>query len=279
MILAYTSDSSVDSLSVDVAAELPPRYRFMHLIGEGAFATVWKAFDCVQLRPVAIKRFHTSIKRRHQEFYKELAALAQLSHPNIVTLYDLFESSSGRPCLVLEYCPRGTLRQKLEEEQRLSFEQVAKVGMEIAAGLEAAHRLGLTHRDLKPENVLLGQTQVKIADFGLARGRFAPVESRLGGLTGSPAYMSPEQFCGKWSSASDTYSLGVLLFEMLHGRLPFFGSPGDLARMHLRETPCIDPGLPKPWPELLRRLLSKNPAERPTATELVIRLQFWRCDV
>ena len=269
--------ASLARLVAEIGHELPARYRLLGYLGQGAFASVWQAYDRLHLRPVAIKRFATIRGQRRSDFYKELAALSLLENPRIVALYDLRETDEGRQYLILEYCDGGTLRQAIQRQpQPWDPHRVARIGHQIAQGLEAAHRLGMTHRDLKPENLLFATNQqlspIKIADFGLARTRRGLEDGRLVGLTGSPAYMAPEQYRGQWCLASDLYALGVILYELLHGRLPFEGAPGELARQHLYETPVIRQTLPRPWPELLERLLVKVPERRPTATECVIRL-------
>jgi serine/threonine-protein kinase len=156
---------------------------------------------------------------------------------------------------------------------------VRAIGQQLAAGLAAAHDLGLAHRDIKPENVLFdaaeagpfgGTAGVKLADFGLAR-TLQPADPGAGELpsvSGSPAYMAPEQFTGAFRAASDLYALGVILYELFHGSPPFAGSPNELARRHLYEPPAIDPALAPPWPDLLRGLLAKDAAVRPAAREL-----------
>jgi serine/threonine-protein kinase len=269
--------ASLARVIAEIGHELPARYRLLRYLGQGAFASVWQAYDQLYLRPVAIKRFATIHGQRRSDFYKELAALSLLENQSIVAMYDLRETDEGRQYLILEYCDGGTLRQAIQRQpQPWEPHRVARVGHQIARGLEAAHRLGMTHRDLKPENLLFATNQqlspIKIADFGLARTRRGLEDGRLVGLTGSPAYMAPEQFRGQWCMASDLYALGVILYELLHGRLPFEGAPGDLARQHLYETPVIRQTLPRPWPELLERLLVKVPERRPTSTECVIRL-------
>lgn len=269
--------SSLARMVAEIGQELPARYRLLGYLGQGAFASVWQAYDRLHLRPVAIKRFASLRGQRRSDFYKELAALSLLESERIVGLYDLRETAEGRQYLILEYCDGGTLRQAIQRHAGgWDPHRVARIGHQVAQGLEAAHRLGLTHRDLKPENLLFATNQqlspIKIADFGLARTRRGLEDGRLVGLTGSPAYMAPEQYRGQWCMASDLYALGVMLYELLHGRLPFEGGPGDLARQHLYETPVIRQTLPRPWPELLERLLVKVPERRPTATECVIRL-------
>jgi serine/threonine protein kinase len=264
-------------LAAEISQELPARYRLLGYLGQGAFASVWQAYDRAQLRPVAIKRFTRIRGERRGDFYKELTALSLLDHPHVVRLHDLRETDQGRQYLILEYCDGGTLRRALQRERAAwPIDKVARIGLQIAQGLEVAHRWGITHRDLKPENLLFLTNQhtspIKIADFGLARTRRGLNDGRLLGLTGSPAYMAPEQYRGEWSAASDVYALGVILYEFLHGRTPFEGGPGDMARQHLYATPTIRSRLPRPWPELLERLLAKSPESRPTATELVIRL-------
>ena len=269
-------------LAREIGNDLGGRYEVTGYVGRGAFATVWRATDRVAGAAVAVKRIDPEVGKA-RGFYRELRALFRLSHPRVVRIVNLMEAAGGARYLILEYCPGGSLRAALSragrEGRRCPPARAREIGRQLAAGLAAAHRVGLAHRDLKPENVLFdadgpglfgGAAGVKLADFGLARA-LRPVPDDGGALptvSGSPAYMAPEQFIGACHAASDLYALGVMLFELLHGRLPFEGGPEELARRHLYEVPAADPGLPPPWPGLLARLLAKDPGARPTGAEL-----------
>ena len=268
-----------------VAADLGPRYQVQEYLGRGAFATVWKVFDRIASEVVAIKRFEARIQEGGG-FYRELRALFLLRHERIVRVINLAEAANGTRHLVLEYCEGGSLRPAISRARRTGERchpgRARVLAVQLAEGLAAAHRQGLVHRDLKPENILFetldprpfgGQARIKLADFGLARA-FSSVALReddgvLRPLSGSPAYMAPEQFDGTYTQASDVYALGVILYELLHGQTPFLGNATELAYQHLRTPPVVDPGLPERWRALLARLLDKEPGRRPAPAELI----------
>jgi serine/threonine-protein kinase len=220
-----------------------------------------------------------------------LRALFRLSHARVVRIVNLMEAPGGARHLILEYCPGGSLRVHLSRARRAGRRcpppRARELGRQLADGLAAAHALGLAHRDLKPENVLFdaagpglygGTAGVKLADFGLAKALRAdpPPDGALPSISGSPAYMAPEQFTGACHAASDLYALGVILYELLHGAPPFAGGPGELARHHLYDPPAIDPHVRPEWRALLAELLAKEPAARPSARELIRRLDSLR---
>lgn len=281
--VAYTGHVPPDAagLAADrtaVARDLGDRYDVRRFIARGGFAAVWEAVDRVAGVPVAVKRLNPSTGRR-QDFYRELRAMLALDHPHVVRLVNLTEAAGVR-YLILEYCSGGSLRRVLSRNRRAGTpmppDRVADLLRQIADGLAAAHARGITHRDLKPENVLFATTpggRAKLADFGLAT-MFAPAAKAgpLAGLTGSPAYMAPEQFAGTCSPAADVYALGVIGFELLTGELPFRGGVQDLAYHHLRTDPPVRDDLPDPWPALLRGILAKDATARPSAVEIRERL-------
>jgi len=265
-------------LAAQVARDVGSRYEVLGYLGRGAFATVWKAHDRQTSQTLAIKRFDGRRRDGHG-FFRELSAQLRLSHPRFVQVINLLEASSGIRYLFLEHCAGGSLRAALSRARAggtvCAPERAAVLAAQMADGLTEAHRLGLVHRDLKPENVLFcraapgwfgGRSPLKLADLGLTCATRRQREpGALHGLSGSPAYMAPEQFEGRFSPASDLYALGVLLYELLHGRLPFEGTPEQVALHHMRSGPVIDPALPAPWPALLRDLLDKEPTRRPAA--------------
>jgi serine/threonine protein kinase len=267
-----------------IAREVSPRYRVVRYIASGGFASVWEAVDTVDQSPVAIKRLHSK-SGRTGDFFRELRVMFALSHPHVVRIVNFLETESAR-LLILELCTGGALRHSLNRARwagkKCPVTRVNEVIQQLASGLAVAHKQGLTHRDLKPENVLFaehspeffgGRSSVKLADFGLS-SLIAPENiSALRGITGSPAYMAPEQFTAQFGPASDIYSLGVMAFELLTGELPFHGTPEELAYHHLRKEPVLDhPEVTGIWAEVLGPMLAKNPAERPSAESLLRRL-------
>jgi serine/threonine-protein kinase len=244
------------------------RYRLHELLGRSGMSEVWRAEDQELGRDVAIKLLAADADR--ERFEREARAVASLAHPNVMQLYDYGESE-GRPYMVLEYVPGGTLEDRLRDGRPLPDDETYEIAVGIASGLAHAHTRGVVHRDLKPANVLFDEEgRPKIADFGIAR--LAAGEGTLteaGTLLGTAAYISPEQASGEPAgAASDVYSFGVMLYRMLAGRLPFASNdPMELVLMH-RDTP--PPPLTQFRTDAPPRLestamlaLSKDPSERP----------------
>jgi serine/threonine-protein kinase len=244
------------------------RYRLHELLGRSGMSEVWRAEDLELGRDVAIKLLAADADR--ERFEREARAVASLAHPNVMQLYDYGESE-GRPYMVLEYVPGGTLEDRLRDGGPLPDDETYEIAIGIASGLAHAHARGVVHRDLKPANVLFDEEgRPKIADFGIAR--LAAGEGTLteaGTLLGTAAYISPEQASGEPAgAASDVYSFGVMLYRMLAGRLPFASNdPMELVLMH-RDTP--PPPLTQFRTDAPLRLestamlaLSKDPSGRP----------------
>ncbi len=265
----------------------------LDFLGQGAYATVWKALDRVTEEFVAVKRFEPARQKVH-DFYRELRAMFRFRHARIVQIINLLEVSSGARYLILEYCGGGNLRQGLRRMRKNGWrccpEELGVLTRQLCEGLAVAHEVGLVHRDLKPENVLFERTistfresvEVKLADFGLARVLRPPEEDALGGplqgLSGSPGYMAPEQFLGEYSPKSDLYALGTILYETWHQKPLFEGTPEELVRQHLREPPRFGTNLPTFWQQLLAKLLSKRSEHRPTAVEVLDQLTHMPTD-
>src|SRR6478672_453771 len=244
------------------------RYRLDELLGRTVMSEVWRAEDLELGRDVAIKLLAPEADTAR--FEREARAVASLAHPNVMQLYDYGESD-GRPYMVLEYVPGGTLEDRLRDGGPLPDDETYEIAVGIASGLAHAHARGVVHRDLKPANVLFDEEgRPKIADFGIAR--LAAGEGTLteaGTLLGTAAYISPEQASGEPAgAASDVYSFGVMLYRMLAGRLPFASNDAmELVLMH-RDTP--PPPLTQFRTDAPARLestamlsLSKDPSERP----------------
>src|SRR5882757_6940203 len=214
------------------------RYRLDDVLGRGGMSEVWLAEDLELGRLVAIKLLAPDAD--NARFEREARAVASLAHPNITQLYDYGEDG-GRPYIVLEYVPGGTLEERLRSGSTLSDDETFGIAAGIAAGLAHAHARGVVHRDLKPANVLFDEEgRPKLADFGIAR--MAAGEGTLteaGTVLGTAAYISPEQAAGEpASAASDVYSFGVMLYRMLTGRLPFeSNNPMELVALHRDAEP------------------------------------------
>lgn len=271
------------SLIATIEKELGHRYQVSFLMGRGGLSTVWKARDTVTKQWVAIKRLDPQ-KNGQRDFYNEMSLLFRLQHRAINKLKNIFESPQGACYLILEYCAGGNLRSILQRYQiqknKFSLSTTRTILVQIASALHYAHKAEIIHRDVKPGNVLLPKAldpkarnfeHVQLADFGLARlHQKTPRTSNSYRFSGSPAYMAPEQFQGHFSEQSDLYSLGVLAYELLHQRLPFYGTLKQIARQHFYDRPSIDPSLPVKWRLFLNSLLEKDPKKRPQTAVSVL---------
>jgi eukaryotic-like serine/threonine-protein kinase len=233
------------------------RYRLDAEIGRGGMSTVYRSFDVVLERPVAIKLMHREIAAdsdQLERFRREARSVAQLNHPHVVTVIDAGEEPSGEgahdgqgggtatevgtPYIVLEYVAGETLKQVIRREGPMDIPQALAYAIEIARALGAAHACQIVHRDVKPHNVLIGaEGGAKITDFGIARTLTEEGLTLAGRVIGTTDYVSPEQALGEpVTGQSDLYSLGVVLYEMLTGDVPFHGdSPVAVAMKHVRE--------------------------------------------
>ena len=248
------------------------RYDLQEIVGTGGMATVYKAHDRLLERTVAVKVLHPHYGRdteHAQRFWQEARAVAQLSHPSIVTVIDRGDSD-GHLFIVFEYVDGENLKQLSGRSGPLPVRQALELTLQVADGLAFAHAHGLVHRDVKPQNVLVDRDgNAKVTDFGLARSLVAEHGVTLTGtVLGTSDYLSPEQASGKpVTAAADVYSLGVVLFELLTGDVPF---PGEnvvaVAMRHLQEPPPSllerRPDVPVLLAAAVERALAKEPARR-----------------
>ncbi|MEU7242988.1 protein kinase domain-containing protein [Streptomyces sparsogenes] len=261
------------------------RYQLRDLLGEGGMASVHLAYDSVLDRQVAIKTLHTELGREQsfrERFRREAQSVAKLTHTNIVSVFDTGEDTidgAVMPYIVMEYVEGQPLRAVLDTDVRqygaMPTEKALKITADVLAALEISHEMGLVHRDIKPGNVMMTKRNVvKVMDFGIARAMQSGVTSmtQTGMVVGTPQYLSPEQALGRGVDArSDLYSVGIMLFELLTGRLPFDAdSPLAIAYAHVQEEPVapstINQSIPPAVDALVARALKKNPNERfPTA--------------
>jgi eukaryotic-like serine/threonine-protein kinase len=223
-----------------VGTQLGGRYRLDAQIGTGGMSTVYRAFDATLERPVAVKLMHREIAADGQQlerFRREARAVAQLSHPHVVGVIDAGEDD-GRPFIVLEYVEGETLKDRIRRCGRLPIDEALAYAIEIARALGAAHARGIVHRDIKPQNVLIDEEgSAKVTDFGIARSLDEEGLTADGRVLGTTDYVSPEQALGHdVNGQSDLYSLGIVLFEMLTGDVPFHGeNQVSVAMKHVRE--------------------------------------------
>ena len=259
------------------------RYELRALAGGGGMADVFLAYDRVLDRDVALKL----LKERyaHEEefverFRREARSAASLTNRYIVPVFDRGETEDGTYYIAMEYVPGGDLGDLIESEGRLSSRRAAEIALQVAEALRTAHERGVVHRDVKPRNVLItGFGHAKVADFGIARAAEASTISRPGDILGSAKYMSPEQATGETvGPKSDLYSLGVVLYEMLTGRVPFeVVAPADVPVQHAKGPPRrpseANPEVPEALDAVVTRLLATDPEDRHgSAAELIAEL-------
>ncbi|MEV6330328.1 protein kinase [Streptomyces sp. NPDC051909] len=257
------------------------RYQLRDLLGEGGMASVYLAYDSALDRQVAIKTLHTELGREQsfrERFRREAQAVAKLSHTNIVSVFDTGEDSldgAVMPYIVMEYVegqPLGSvLAADVQQYGAMPADKALKVTADVLAALETSHEMGLVHRDIKPGNVMMTKRGVvKVMDFGIARAMQSGVTSmtQTGMVVGTPQYLSPEQALGRGVDArSDLYSVGIMLFQLLTGRLPFDAdSPLAIAYAHVQEEPVapstVNRSVTPAMDALVARALKKNPNER-----------------
>jgi tRNA A-37 threonylcarbamoyl transferase component Bud32/HAMP domain-containing protein len=250
------------------------RYQMHEMIGQGAMASVYKAFDPEINRTLAIKLLKPELCHEDEyrsRFVREAKGAGLLSHPNIVTVYDV-GGTEHQPYIAMELVEGRTLAEVLKEKKQLPLKTIIEIGIQLAKALGYAHSNGIVHRDVKPGNIMMvkGSSTVKVADFGICRieGGDATQKTRIGDVLGTPNYMSPEQVMGQQvDSRSDLFSTGVVLYELLTGKLPFKADTlVSVALKIVKEDPesidALRPDLPLSLRRIIDRCLKKQPDKR-----------------
>jgi eukaryotic-like serine/threonine-protein kinase len=257
------------------------RYKLLQRIGSGGMSLVYKAQDLSLGRLVAVKVMHESLTDDEgflQRFQQEAHAVANLTHPNIVTVHDIGQDEDGsgryRHYIVMEYVEGKTLKQIIREAygqngRFFPLNRALDLTIQVCAGIGYAHRANLVHCDVKPQNVLVTHDdRVKVADFGIARAMSQATSHQPQQVWGTPQYFAPEQAAGEAPTpASDVYAIGVILFELLSGQLPFTAeSHTALALKHLQEEPPLvsqyNPAVPRQIEQIVKKVMAKEPAGR-----------------
>src|SRR5712671_7069660 len=249
------------------------RYLIQSELGRGAMGVVYKATDSVLERMVAVKTVNMALERDgtdkfEERFYQEARAAGSLNHPNIVTVYDVGKAGDIA-YIAMEFIEGEELRTLLGEGRPLPVEKAVSIAAQVAEGLAYAHQHGVVHRDIKPANIMVTPgSPVKITDFGIARMRASGELTQTGMMLGSPKYMSPEQVIGKRADhRSDIFSLGVILYEMLCGNVPFNGeNVTALMYQIVNFAPpapsAVSPDIPELLDYIVAKMLAKALEER-----------------
>jgi serine/threonine protein kinase len=254
-----------------IGHELGGRYEIITRIGSGGMALVYKAQDLLLNRNVAVKILRQQFVHDEEfirRFRREAQSAASLSHPNVVSIYDVGQEDETH-YIVMEYVEGSNLNEIIQERAPLQTEEAVRVAMQICDALEHAHQNQIIHRDIKPHNILIGKNgRVKVTDFGIARAVTSSTITQTGSVVGSVHYFSPEHAKGVVTGEkSDLYSLGIVLYQMLTAKLPFLGeSPISVALKHLQddfeEPRSVNPHIPQSVENIIIRSMRKNPGDR-----------------
>ena len=276
-----SSDAPTSPGTIDMQS-LFRRYRILRPLGKGGMGSVFLAEQVgVGNRPVALKVLQRALlddPKFVERFHSEAASAGRIRHSNVVTIYESGQEADGTPYIAMEYLEGESLGQRLRAQGPLPVAEAVEIVQQTARGLNAAHRLAIIHRDLKPDNIFLtrdddGRPLVKVLDFGIAKLRESSVHTQTGGFLGTPAYMSFEQASGMRSDSldvrSDIYSLGVVAYETLSGRLPFESDTTlGFVRQHLTEDPaplherCPGIAIPPALEQVIMKALTKRREDR-----------------
>lgn len=254
-----------------IGKQLGGRYEILERVGGGGMAIVYKGLDILLHRHVAVKVLRQQYVHDEefiQRFRREAQAAASLSHSNVVSIYDVGQEEDIH-YIVMEYIEGTTLNELIKEKAPLQVEEAVHIASQICDALDHAHHNQIIHRDIKPHNILIGKNgRVKVTDFGIARAVTSSTITQTGSVVGSVHYFSPEHAKGTFTGEqSDLYSLGIVMYQMLTGRLPFLGeSPISVALKHLQEEVedprKVNPLIPQSVENIILKAMRKNPAER-----------------
>jgi serine/threonine-protein kinase len=263
------------------------RYKVLKTLGKGSMSTVYHAVDPLLGREVAVKVIHPQLCRQPgfiKRFEREAMALARLEHPNIISIYDMGQEGEVF-YMVIRLLGGGTLKDRLvnlkQANKLMPLADVDQIMVPMCDAVDYFHRSGFIHRDLKPSNLMFDdQENLYIADFGIVKSSGWESFTSVGGILGTPFYMSPEQFSGNIDHRTDIYSLGVILYEMCTGMLPFKGTIiTDVIKAHLNQQPPppdqINPSLPNTVVRVILKAMAKSPNDRfQTAAEMAHALEL-----
>ena len=268
-----TTSEAITLTSLEPGAQLGPRYQIRRVLGSGGMGMVFQAHDTDLDEPVALKVLRPEILMMDptilERFKRETKVARRITHRNVVRTYD-FGEVGGMKFISMEFVQGMTLKQLVRSKGALPVGVGVRIAKQACAGLAAAHEQGVVHRDIKPRNIMLTpQSEVKIMDFGIARPDEKGSMTQTGLIMGTPDYMSPEQAQGKQEldHRSDIYSMGIVLYELFTGELPFTGKSAiKIAMKHVQEQPKsprqVNPSISEAVERVILRCIHKNPAER-----------------
>ncbi|MCA9738142.1 MAG: serine/threonine protein kinase, partial [Gemmatimonadetes bacterium] len=258
------------------------RYRIESELGRGGMGVVYRATQVTLNRTVAVKMLPRQLAddENLERFRREAQTLAQLAHEGIVHIYDV-EEHEGSHFIIMEFVGGGSLGGVIERESPLPVDRTLEITAQVASALAAAHRRGIIHRDIKPDNILFNEEgRPRLTDFGIAHMRDGNSKTKTGVMLGTPYYMSPEQARGRSvTPASDLYALGVLMYEMLTGEVPFQGEDAvAIAIQHIQQqAPALSekaPGTPATVIAIVERLMAKDPEQRFADAEALLQALY-----
>ena len=263
---SQTKTAQTPSKDIDRGTVLASRYEIIELLGRGGMGNVYRVIDKKINEEIALKFLNPAVadEKMIVRFKNELKLARKISHKNICRMYDLNEIE-GAPYITMEYVAGEDLRNMIKMTGQLSVGRAISIAKQVCEGLAEAHRLGVVHRDLKPRNIMIDREgSSRIMDFGIARSIKVKGITRVGSIVGTPEYMSPEQVKGeKVDRRSDIYSLGIILFEMMTGQVPFEGDTSlSIALKHEKELPPdpreFNAHIPKDLSRVILKCLEKN---------------------
>lgn len=263
--------SSMPTAFLNIASALEGRYQVLKELGRGGMGIVFQAHDKQLKEPVALKIVSPVLStdpEALERLKREVSAARRISHPNVIRIYDIGENN-GLHFVSMEFFPGSSLKEYVRRQGALSLMEGKQIALQICAGLEAAHGQGIVHRDLKSQNILVGPSgNVKIIDFGLARAGYFEGLTATGLILGTPEYMAPEQVAGKKTDErADIYSLGIILYELFTGRLPFRGESAiSVGFQQMKDEPpspqTLNSQIPDSLQSVILKALEKEPMRR-----------------